>query len=102
VKHPYRAPIHRSFFSPKPLDFVSDLLSESAIQASGLFEPRAVQMVYQKARNGAAMSEVEDMALVGILSAQLVDQQFVRGAVARPARLTPGLIKKIDRMTIPS
>jgi len=78
VKKPYRAPIHRSFFSPQPLDYVVDLLSESAVRKAGLFEPQAVERLKQKALNGANLSEVEDMALVGILSTQLIDQQFIQ------------------------
>jgi asparagine synthase (glutamine-hydrolysing) len=77
VKKPYRAPIHRSFFDPQPLDFVTDLLSEDVVQKKGLFEPQAVTRLKQKALTGANLSEVEDMALVGILSAQLVHELFV-------------------------
>ena len=32
----------------------------------------------RKASSGARMSEVEDMALVGILSTQLVDRLFIK------------------------
>jgi asparagine synthase (glutamine-hydrolysing) len=81
VKKPYRAPIHRSFFTPQPLDYVTDLLSEPAVQASGLFDPQAVARLRQKAQNGASLSEVEEMALVGVLSTQLVHDQFVRKGV---------------------
>jgi asparagine synthase (glutamine-hydrolysing) len=102
LKRPYRAPIHRSFFSPKPLDYVEELLSEKAIETAGLFDPRAVQMLAQKARTSSAMSEVEDMALVGILSAQLVDQQFVRRAITHTPPETAGITKKITRTVIPS
>jgi asparagine synthase (glutamine-hydrolysing) len=80
VKRPYRAPIHRSFFNPSPLDYVSELLSEESLRATGYFEPTAVSRLVQKAAGGAELSEVEDMALVGVLSTQLVDQWFVRGA----------------------
>lgn len=78
VKRPYRAPIHRSFFPEKPLDYVDDMLSEPALQNAGLFEPQAVLRLRQKASSGAKLSEVEDMALVGILSAQLVHFFFTR------------------------
>jgi asparagine synthase (glutamine-hydrolysing) len=78
VKRPYRAPIHRSFFTPAPLDYVEDMLSEPALQKSGLFEPQAVLRLKQKALSGAGLSEVEDMALVGVLSSQLVHALFTR------------------------
>lgn len=78
VKKPYRAPIHRSFFDPQPPDYVRDLLSEETIQQTGYFEPLAVKKLVQKAAGGANLSEIEDMALVGILSTQLVDHHFIR------------------------
>ncbi len=82
VKRPYRAPIHRSFFSPKPPEYVEALLSAEAVEAAGYFEPGAVQKLARKASaardGGVGFSEVEDMALVGILSTQLVDQLYVR------------------------
>lgn len=97
VKRPYRAPIQRSFFDPKPLDYVEALLSPEAVHKAGFFEPRAVQKLAQKAGSGTPLSEVEDMALVGILSTQLVDQLFVQ---AKPARsVAPlGPVKLIDQL----
>ncbi|MGD0612070.1 MAG: asparagine synthase (glutamine-hydrolyzing) [Anaerolineales bacterium] len=78
-KRPYRAPIHSSFFTTPPPEYVQELLSEKALQSSGYFEPAAVTKLARKAVSGVRMSEVEDMALVGILSTQLVDQLFVKG-----------------------
>ncbi len=86
IKKPYRAPIHRSFFDSQPLDFVSDMLSESAIQKVGLFEPQAVMRLRQKALSGANFSEIEDMALVGILSTQLVHELFTAKRNSRPVQ----------------
>lgn len=96
VKKPYRAPIHRSFFSPQPLDYVEDLLSEASVKKAALFEPQAVERLKQKALHGANLSEVEDMALVGILSAQLIDALFVqKGKVSVSAAPAPHIV--IDR-----
>ena len=78
-KRPYRAPIHNSFFTTPLPEYVQELLSEKALQSSGYFEPSAVTKLARKAVSGVRMSEVEDMALVGILSTQLVDQLFVKG-----------------------
>jgi asparagine synthase (glutamine-hydrolysing) len=75
-KRPYRAPIHRSFFNPTP-DYVRELLSPAQIKATGLFKPAVVSQLAQKVERGMRLSETDDMALVGILSAQLVYQQFV-------------------------
>lgn len=79
-KRPYRAPILRSFYSAGKanFDYVSELLSEEAVARSGLFNPRAVGQLAAKAINDVTLSENDEMALVGILSTQLVEHQFVR------------------------
>ncbi len=76
-KRPYRAPIHRSFFNEDTQDYVLDLLSPAGISASGLFKPGAVSQMVDKITQGSRLSETDDMALAGILSTQLVYQQFV-------------------------
>jgi asparagine synthase (glutamine-hydrolysing) len=97
-KRPYRAPIHRSFFHQETPDYVSELLSEDALRESGLFNPLAVNQLVRKAQSGAQLSEVDDMAIAGVLSAQLVYQQFVKDFKSRLSTLTPlDRIKVIDR-----
>jgi len=98
-KRPYRAPIHRSFFEPYPLDYVQDLLSETALQQTGYFEPSAVARLAHKAASGTGLSEVEDMALVGILSTQLVDQMFVQGKTPGQTSPLPAHCRVVDRLT---
>jgi len=89
-KRPYRAPIHRSFFNERTPEYVSELLSEGAIRRSELFNPVAVSQLARKAASGAALSEVEDMALTGVLSTQLLHQQFVAGSrLGRSERFEP-------------
>ena len=92
VKKPYRAPIHRSFFPDGPLDYVEALLSETEVRKAGLFEPQAVEQLKQKATPGAHLSEIEDMALVGILSTQLIDAQFVQKQAPKPPTITTSRI----------
>jgi asparagine synthase (glutamine-hydrolysing) len=96
TKRPYRAPIHRSFFPDTP-DYARELLSEKALQASELFKPAAVAQLVRKAASGAEMSEVEDMALAGVLSAQLVHQQFVRSFQVESLR-AGDQIKVVDKV----
>ena len=102
VKRPYRAPVHRSFFDPAPLDYVSELLSEEALQKSGYFDPIAASKLAQKAASGANLSEVEDMALVGILSTQLVDHFFVKQAVHNHQQPLPEVVREINHLFISS
>lgn len=76
-KRPFRAPIHRSFFNETTPDYVRDLLAPEQIQATGLFKPAAVRQLQEKLERGMPLSETDDMALVGILSSQLVMHHFV-------------------------
>jgi asparagine synthase (glutamine-hydrolysing) len=75
-KQPYRAPIHSSFFDQRP-EYVEHLLSEDAIRASDLFTPGGVARLTRKCQAGARLSEGDNMALVGILSTQLLHQMFI-------------------------
>jgi len=77
VKRPYRAPIHRSFFNEARLDYVRDLLQPEAIRAAGLFNPAAVSQLVAKIEQNRPLGETDDMALVGIISTQLVQKQFI-------------------------
>jgi asparagine synthase (glutamine-hydrolysing) len=76
-KQPFRAPIHRSFFNEEKLDYVGELLSPEAVRATGIFNPAAVGQLASKLAQGLPLGETDDMALVGVLSTQLVVEQFV-------------------------
>jgi len=85
-KQPYRAPISKCFFGNQPVDYVEELFSESAIKKSGYFDPIKVSRLVIKCRQkeGQILSERENMALVGILSTQLLDHQFIQNFPAYP------------------
>jgi asparagine synthase (glutamine-hydrolysing) len=76
-KRPYRAPIHKSFFCPGAPEWVRDMLSPRVIKSAGLFKPAAVEQLTRKLLGGASLGETDDMALAGILSAQLVHHCFI-------------------------
>jgi asparagine synthase (glutamine-hydrolysing) len=76
-KRPYRAPIHRSFFHQATPEYVRHLLSPEQIARAGLFKPAAVAQLVAKLENGRPVGETDDMALAGILSTQLLHQQFI-------------------------
>ena len=82
-KQPYRAPDAQSFFDTEAgmarFEYVDELLSPESITSAGLFDPTAVAKLVEKARTGAAIGTKDNMALVGILSAQLVVEQFIHG-----------------------
>lgn len=84
-KHPYRAPIQPVFFSETPgPEYVRELLSKEALKDNGLFEPQAVGKLTEKAKSGFRLSEVDGMALAGILSTQLIYQMFVNNFRSLP------------------
>lgn len=78
-KKPYRAPISRCFFGETPLSYVEDLLSEQSLRKKGYFHPGKVLMLVDKIHRheGRLLSERENMAIVGIISTQLLHDQFV-------------------------
>lgn len=79
TKQPYRAPDAASFFTKGvALPYVSELLSEESVRKAGYFEPRAVSLLTEKARQGKVIGFSDNMAFVGILSTMLLHQQFVR------------------------
>jgi asparagine synthase (glutamine-hydrolysing) len=78
-KQPYRAPEGRCFFGAARLEYVDELLSPGRIAHDGVFNPVTVQKVVAKFRDGRAIGIKDNMALVGVLSTQLVVDQFVRG-----------------------
>jgi asparagine synthase (glutamine-hydrolysing) len=93
TKQPYMAPDARSFFQGRPPDYVEDLLSESRLRRAGFFNPAAVGMLVRKCRQSPVLGFKDNMALVGILSTMLVQDQFVENFEARldlPAGETSG------------
>ena len=76
VKQPYRAPDGRCFFEPGAPSYVKEMLSPASIEKGGIFDPAAVSALVSKYSAGKASSVKDDMALVGVLSTQLVAAQF--------------------------
>lgn len=81
-KQPYRAPDSHSFRvggQESPLfEYVEELLAPRAISEAGIFDSGAVEKLVSKARRGQIVSVKDNMALVGILSTQLVVDQFIK------------------------
>lgn len=85
-KQPYRAPISKCFLGPAAPDYAGDLLSESSIRSKGYFDVKKVLGLLDKCRRqaGELLSERENMAVVGILSTQLVDELFLQDFPPQP------------------
>ncbi len=76
-KQPYRAPDGRSFFGGAEREYVADMLSAATLRRDGIFDVSAVAQLVRKFTSGVALGVKDDMALVGILSMQLVTEQFI-------------------------
>jgi asparagine synthase (glutamine-hydrolysing) len=78
-KQPYRAPEAATFFRPSNglPDYVESMLAPDRIRQDGLFHSGAVQHLVAKAKSGRAIGIKDNMALLGILSTQLLVEQFV-------------------------
>jgi asparagine synthase (glutamine-hydrolysing) len=91
TKQPYRAPEAKCFLSDAAgsarHEYVEDLLSPRRIRDDGIFEPEAVEHLVRKIRRGTSLGIKDNMALVGILSTQLVVEQFLRKPASPPAAM---------------
>jgi asparagine synthase (glutamine-hydrolysing) len=85
-KHPYRAPIATVLTGPGGPDYVEELLSARGLGGAGLFSVTTTGDLLRKCRSGAAVSETDEMALVGVVSTMLLHRRFVaEPPPARPA-----------------
>jgi asparagine synthase (glutamine-hydrolysing) len=95
-KNPYRAPIKQSLLNEKTFEYTQEALSEKSLKESGLFDAGKVRKLFKKVQAFESPSEIDSMALAGILTSQLVYRQFVRDFHVRLADpVSPALI--VDR-----
>jgi asparagine synthase (glutamine-hydrolysing) len=82
VKQPYRAPDHAIFMpGGVPLDYVRERCAPDAVKESDIFSANGVQTLLAKCGRQEQLGAKDGMALVGVLSAQLLHQQFVQKQV---------------------
>jgi len=79
-KQPYRAPISQAFLGDTHHEYVHELLSEKTIREYGWFDYKKTANLVKKCQHhkGALLSERENMALVGIISTQLLNFHFIK------------------------
>lgn len=75
-KQPYRAPDGKCFFSDT-VDYVEELLSPEAVRRNGLFNTQAVTALVAKFKSGRAIGVKDNMAMISVLSTQLLVHQFM-------------------------
>ena len=96
-KRPYRAPIHRCFGKPETPGYVAQLFSEDSLRQSGIFSPGPAARLYQAVKQGRSLGETDEMALIGILSTELLNLQFVKEFSPRLALNGQDRVKIIDQ-----
>ncbi len=76
-KQAYRAPISQALLHDKT-GFVANYLSEKRLKETGVFDPSSVDKLMQKLKKGSGVNEVDNMALMGILSTQVLNEIYVK------------------------
>ena len=80
-KQPYRAPDGKSFFGPARLDYVGELLSPETLKKYAVFDPGSVSKLVAKFKSGHKVTTRDDMALVAVLSTQLLAHIYLVASV---------------------
>jgi len=95
-KQPYRAPDALAFTDG--CGWAEEALSERAVREAGAFDPSMVARLWSKcqAQREGQLSNADNMALVGVLSTQLLWESFVRRFTV-PAVEVP-LRTRVDRL----
>lgn len=75
-KQPYRAPDGKSFFG-QAWSYVDEMLCSDRVGRDGIFDSKAVASLVQKFKSGRPTGARDNMALVGVLSTQLLVDRFI-------------------------
>lgn len=103
-KQPYRAPDALSFVGPDAPAYVAEALSEAALREVNVFDPKLVGQLLRKCRSRAGdgqFSNMDNMAVVGVLSTQLLHQQLIatRPLGGREIRLGTDIDQLLQRVS---
>lgn len=82
-KQPYRAPDALSFVESPAPSWIAEVLRDDAIRQAGVFDPQAVRLLWSKCQARAPQgqfSNTDNMAIVGVLTTQLLHELLVRHA----------------------
>lgn len=77
-KQPYRAPEARSFLCGHGQDYLAELLSPARLRQDGVFHPEAVELLLRKARSADRLGAADNMAVVALVSTQILLDRFIR------------------------
>ena len=89
-KHPYRAPIKQCLLNGKTSRLTKDMLSEKSLKKTVLFDSNKTAKLLHKIIDMDSPGEIDGMALVGILSSQIIYHQFIENFPIRTNSLPAG------------
>jgi len=76
-KQAYRAPIQQALLNDKS-GFVNDVLQKSKLKDSGIFDCGSVETLINRMKSGRIISEMDNMALMAVLSTQIIEDKFIK------------------------
>jgi asparagine synthase (glutamine-hydrolysing) len=79
TKQPYMAPDSNCFFVPDSPEYIQERLSEDSVSQVGIFNPAMVTRLREKCAklSHAHLSFKDNMSFIGILSTQILHQQYI-------------------------
>ena len=77
-KQAYRAPIAQALLNDKK-GFVDDILNSSRVKNIGVFNSESIGSLLTKMRKSPTISEIDNMALMAMLSTQVLHEQYIGG-----------------------
>ena len=88
-KQPYRAPDGIAFSAGELPDELTVAMSPQALKAAGVFEPESALRLWAKCRANTSdsLSNADNMAVVGVLSTQLLHARLVQ-ALPAPTKVS--------------
>jgi asparagine synthase (glutamine-hydrolysing) len=98
-KQPYRSPDALSFASPEAREWIEEVATEQALREAGAFAPAATRQLLDKCQTKAAngqLSNADNMAVVGVLSTQLLHHHFIKQV---PAANAPAWLRTVVERT---
>ena len=100
-KQPYRAPDALSFANAAAADWIDAVADEQAVREAGVFNPRVAAQLIEKCRlrsDSGQFSNADNMAVVGILSTQVLYHHFI---ARRPGGDPPPTFRTaVDRVAL--
>jgi asparagine synthase (glutamine-hydrolysing) len=87
AKQPYRAPVSNALLGEDG-KLVKEYLNSAVLDQTGLFDSKKVGFLLNKVERSKKVSEIDNMSLAGILSTQIIHDQFIdasKGTLTEPA-----------------